>query len=63
VASRISTSDSEHACIAEHEGFHPVSLNIWVLQTWVLQTWVLQTWVLQTNLKAGGGKGKVLFRF
>ena len=33
VVKRIDTSDSEVTCITEHEGFYPVCLNIWVLQT------------------------------
>jgi len=33
VMSRINTSDSEPDCIIEHEGFDPVFLNTWVLQT------------------------------
>ena len=32
VLDKIHTTDLEQDCIAKHEGFEPVCLNIWVLQ-------------------------------
>jgi len=32
ISTHLSACNSEPACITEHEGFHPVCLNIWVLQ-------------------------------
>ena len=41
VVNRITTSYSEVVCVTENEGFYPVCLNVWVLQTAYLELVVI----------------------